>query len=148
MDATMRRMCAVNGLIRGLIACPSEGDVREDVRIAMEAYCCVFGVAGLYEESLVDEAIRLVDEDPPGDTCPDSRVEGPRGRVPVRRTDFSGIVFLCLVTGCFPVFFFIYPSISFIFENLKKWAPASFIYLPDIHGNARPAKTGCDDGES
>ena len=65
IDAIKRRMCAVNGLIGGLIACPSEGDVREDVRIAMEAYCCLFGVTGLYGESLVDEAIRLVELDPP-----------------------------------------------------------------------------------
>jgi len=50
MDATKRRMCTVNGLIRGLIACPSEGDVGEDVRIAMEAYCCLFDVTDLYDE--------------------------------------------------------------------------------------------------
>ena len=50
IDAIKRRMCTVNGLIGGLIACPSEGDVGEDVRIAMEAYCCLFDVTDLYDE--------------------------------------------------------------------------------------------------
>ena len=63
-EADVRRERADRRTVR-LSVCPSEGDVREDVRIAMEAYCCLFGVTGLYVESLVDEAIRLVELDPP-----------------------------------------------------------------------------------
>ncbi len=65
LDAVKRRMCAINGLIGGLIACSSGGSIRGDAVIAMEAYCCLFGIADLYDESMVDEAILLAELDPP-----------------------------------------------------------------------------------
>lgn len=42
------------------------GDVKEDAVTEMSAYRSLFGVADLYDESLVDEAISLVDLDPLG----------------------------------------------------------------------------------
>lgn len=58
-------MGAVNGLISGLIACSSAGNVNEDAVIEMIASRPLFGVADLYDAPLVDEVIRLVDLDQP-----------------------------------------------------------------------------------
>ena len=65
IDVIKRRMCAFNGLTGGLIACSSGGSINGDAVIAMEAYCCLFGIADMYDESMVDEAIRLAELDPP-----------------------------------------------------------------------------------
>ncbi len=65
LDVIKRRMCAINGLIGGLIACSSGGSIKGDAAIAMEAYCCLFGIADLYDESMVDDALRLAELDPP-----------------------------------------------------------------------------------